>query len=60
MELAEVGTKFDLTPMVPPSATATFQHSAFWRDMLPRYNDGDYSEYALVPTIMKVRLCCFF
>lgn len=58
MELNEVGTMFDLTPMVPPSEGAALQQSAFWRDVLPRYKSGDHNDYSQLPSIMLVRCWC--
>lgn len=60
-ELSEVGTAFDLTPMVPPPEMAAFRHSGFWRDVMPKSfaeDTGEAEDATLLPSVMLVRLGC--
>lgn len=56
-ELSEVGTAFDLTPMVPPPEMAAFRHSNFWQDVMPKSfadDTGDQEDTTMLPSVMLV------
>lgn len=58
-ELQELGTKFDLIPMVPAEEQGNFFQSRFWREALPKFPESQASQDAegepLMPSILTVQ-----